>query len=405
MERRWERNTNRIVEEIKIASERAVADVIRETANMQLRSVDVENRAVERFNSSVVQFETRTAELFAQYQERLANIKDGVDGKDGEQGPPGPPGPQGNAGERGEAGPAGPIGPPGPMGEAGPVGPAGMDGLPGERGVAGEQGPQGDPGPQGLPGPQGDPGAQGEPGPKGETGLQGEQGPAGPIGPMGEQGIPGSQGETGPMGAPGTDGEAGSPGPQGEAGIAGTPGEPGPQGERGPPGYLTSTRAWDEDAVYENGEVVTFDGRMYQATQRTAKQPPHAHWNLIVDRGRDAVSPTSRGTYSSKEEYRFNDFVMFNGSSYIAIRDNPGVLTTDNSVPLDGWKLIAKAGSRGDRGQPGERGQRGEPGASIIDWDIDEKGYIATPILSNGERAAPLVVKGFLARLLTERGL
>jgi hypothetical protein len=48
-----------------------------------------------------------------------------------------------------------------------------------------------------------------------------------------------------------------------------------------------------------------------------------------------------RGPLDSQATYTKNNVVMVNGSSFIAVKDNPG------QCPGDGWKLLAAAGKRG----------------------------------------------------------
>jgi hypothetical protein len=62
------------------------------------------------------------------------------------------------------------------------------------------------------------------------------------------------------------------------------------------------------------------------------------------------------GTYSEGTRYEQHDVVMLNGSSFVAIRDDPG------QCPGEAWRLLARAGSRGARGLSGPKGERGEPG-------------------------------------------
>jgi hypothetical protein len=64
-----------------------------------------------------------------------------------------------------------------------------------------------------------------------------------------------------------------------------------------------------------------------------------------------ALNP--RGAFDSLEVYSALDVVMLNGSSWVAIKDNPG------SLPGSGWRLLASAGARGQRGPAGRQGERG----------------------------------------------
>jgi hypothetical protein len=106
--------------------------------------------------------------------------------------------------------------------------------------------------------------------------------------------------------------------------------------------------------------------------------------------GRDAASPTIRGTHREDETYRHLDIVALNGSSFIARHDDPG------PCPGDGWQLIASAGKTGKpgpKGDRGERGERGSSGASIVRGEIDRKSFTLTLIQSDGSEL-PISVRG-----------
>ena len=128
-------------------------------------------------------------------------------------------------------------------------------------------------------------------------------------------------------------------------GKEGARGERGPKGDKGDPGELPMIRAWSEDEIFYGGDVVTCDGGTWQARKDTSKKPPHRDWVPLALPGRDAVSPTIRGTYRQGETYGHLEVVALNGSSFIARRDDPGL------CPGDGWQLIASAGRVGKPGQ------------------------------------------------------
>lgn len=64
------------------------------------------------------------------------------------------------------------------------------------------------------------------------------------------------------------------------------------------------------------------------------------------DKGDDGITPTHKGLYDPSIKYSQGDIVMKNNASWYKT-DHP-----DNSLPSDGWKLLAKAiqGKKGDRG-------------------------------------------------------
>ena len=114
---------------------------------------------------------------------------------------------------------------------------------------------------------------------------------------------------------------------------------------------------------------------------------------------------TIRGTYDDAEAYKHLDVVMLNGSSFVALKDNPG------SCPDSGeWHLLASRGSRGHRGPSGERrimGLRGERGAAaptIRDWQIDRAHYVATPLMSDGSTGPALELRGLFEQFYAEVG-
>jgi hypothetical protein len=361
----------------------------------------------------------------------------GEKGAQGDTGPAGPEGPAGAAGlpgvagvagDRGLGGPAGPQGDPGPSGAAGPVGP------PGEIGPAGPQGPPGLVGQPGEPGPPGQPGAPGAVGAQGEPGLsvKGDPGEIGPAGPQGlpglvghrglpgERGAPGEPGPAGQPGAPGIKGMDGGMGPQGIAGPAGAIGEPGPpglagppgergligpQGEVGPMGRLPLIKGFEADTVHYSGDVVSHLGGSWQAQRDTGRAPPHADWTPLALGGRDGAdgaSPTVRGTWRAEESYRQLDICALNNGSFIAKRDDPG------TCPGEGWQLLTSPGRQGKSGEPGPRGpsgvqgERGPPGVTIKNWRVDSRGYVATPILSDGSLGPELELRSLFEQFLDE---
>jgi hypothetical protein len=133
------------------------------------------------------------------------------------------------------------------------------------------------------------------------------------------------------------DGAPGPTGPEGPAGPQGSPGEgfAGPAGEMGPPG--------PEGAVGLQGPA--------------------------------AYAGEARGLFDPAASYRGLDRVAFDGSEWVARRDDPGPL------PGEGWMLSAKIGRKGD---PGPRGPRGEPGAGITDAALE--GYAISLTLTDGKR-------------------
>ena len=129
---------------------------------------------------------------------------------------------------------------------------------------------------------------------------------------------------------------------------------PGPQG---PPGRLPLVKEYVADRVHYEADVIAHAGALWQARGDTVHPPPHADWICLAWAGRDAQTPTIRGTYDDCEKYKKLDIVACNGASFIAKHDNPSI------CPGNGWQLMSGQGKQGRRGHDGERGERGEPGA------------------------------------------
>lgn len=152
---------------------------------------------------------------------------------------------------------------------------------------------------------------------------------------------------------------------------------PAKAGEPGVPGKLPVVRAY-ADGVHYQSDVVTFDGRLYQARRDTGKEPTHEDWICLVERGtdgKDARTFRMRETWKAEEEYLALDVVALNGASFAARKDAPG------ACPGGDWQMIA---AQGKRGAPGEvkRGDHGKPGSPVVDMTIDKDGLLS---LKNGD--------------------
>jgi hypothetical protein len=206
-----------------------------------------------------------------------------------------------------------------------------------------------------------------------------------------------------PPGPAGCPGEAGPIGPQGEPGIPGAPGEKGDKGDPGPAGKLPIVKAYMPETVHYEGDVVVHLGATWQALRDTARAPPHIDdWICLAAAGIDARVPTIRGTYDAEARYQHLDIVATDGSSFIALKDEPGL------CPGPDRQLIASAGRRGrigpmgPRGERGETGHKGDPGPTILDWGIDRAAYQAVPIMSDGTLGPPLVLRGLFEQFHQE---
>jgi hypothetical protein len=174
------------------------------------------------------------------------------------------------------------------------------------------------------------------------------------------------------------------------------------------PGRLPVAKIWRQESVTYEGEVVSYDGALYQARKDTAQIPGGSDWVCVARAGRDGCdgrTPNICGTFNAHETYVRFDVVECDGASFIAIRDNPGACPPG---PGDGWQLLSRPGRRGPvgeigpRGRKGERGTPGEAAPTIILWTLDRKNYRAIPTMSDGRIGAPLELRGLFEQFLSE---
>ncbi len=181
----------------------------------------------------------------------------------------------------------------------------------------------------------------------------------------------------------------------------------GPPGRPGKDAKLPRVKLWQEDCVYYEGDCVAFNGSVFQAQCDTGKSPLFAkHWMCLATAGVDGKPIRHRGTFDPEVEYREHDAVLVDGSSFVALRDDP-----EHRCPGSGWQLIASAGrdgkdgATGPRGEGGERGligPRGEPAPTITGWRVDRASYAAVPVLSDGSEGAPLELRDLFKQFLDE---
>lgn len=186
--------------------------------------------------------------------------------------------------------------------------------------------------------------------------------------PAGKDGRDGAPGEPGQKGDPGQDGK------DGRDGVDGQQGRDGVDGKDGAPGKLPVARAW-ADQVYRDGDVTTHRGALWQATRDTGKEPPHADWICLAERGADGASATEievRGTFDPEASYGRLNIVALNGAAFIARTDDPG------PCPGENWQVIAMRGKPGPPGEAkrGDPGTRGLPGPAVRSLDIDGQGLL-----------------------------
>jgi len=167
-----------------------------------------------------------------------------------------------------------------------------------------------------------------------------------------------------------------------------------------PPAKFPSVMAYRADLIYHKDEIVTFAGSTYQATKETAHAPPSPEWTCLAAAG---AGLTIRGTYDVYKKYQKLDVVIINGSSFAALKDNPGPCPDSGD-----WHLLASRGSRGQRGAEGARGlmgprgERGAPAPTIQSWLIDRARYTATPMMTDGSIGSTLELRGLFEQFQLE---
>src|SRR6266481_1458191 len=98
----------------------------------------------------------------------------------------------------------------------------------------------------------------------------------------------------------------------------------GPPGRPGKDAKLPRVKLWQEDCVYYEGDCVAFNGSVFQAQCDTGKSPLFAkHWMCLATAGVDGKPIRHRGTFDPEVEYREHDAVLVDGSSFVALRDDP----------------------------------------------------------------------------------
>jgi hypothetical protein len=170
------------------------------------------------------------------------------------------------------------------------------------------------------------------------------------------------------------------------------------------PGRLPVVKIWRQESVSYEAEVVSYDGSLWQARKDTAQVPGGSDWVCVARAGRDAVTPSVRGTYDAHKTYARLDIVEYDGAGYLARRDAPGV----PGIPGNGWQLMSRSGRRGaagetgPRGRKGERGARGEDAPQVLIWTVDPVHYRLVPTLSNGKAGTAIELRPLFERFCEE---
>lgn len=245
----------------------------------------------------------------------------------------------------------------------GPKGDKGDKGIDGARGEDGLAGRDGEPGPKGEKGDKGEPGEPGTPGKDGEDGEDGQPGKDGARGPKGDKGDPGVDGKDGTRGQKGTDGKPGKDGKDGEPGERGPRGPKGEKGDQGASGQdgdsLRWKGQWHPETTYSKNDVVFYYGSSYICLKRNRGHAPveEEYWAKMTSRGTDGINGMGgspgrtgadgapgmvwQGEWAVTTRYGINAVVYYNGSSYICVSGNTGIVPTNESY----WDLVASGGN------------------------------------------------------------
>lgn len=111
--------------------------------------------------------------------------------------------------------------------------------------------------------------------------------------------------------------------------------------------------------------------------------------------GRVGLVP--KGEYSDGSSYKRLDFVLNNGSSFVALKDTTGVPPTEeHTFPYANaesavWGLLASQGNQGRDGNPGVDGRPGEDGKPGKDG-VDGKSYVILGPVYETEEALKMAV-------------
>lgn len=301
--------------------------------------------------------------------------------------------------------------------------------------IPGPKGDKGDKGDQGIAGPQG---IQGLIGPQGIQGLQGPQGHQGPQGVMGPQGI---QGEMGPIGQAGPVGPQGIQGQQGLQGINGdkyaTTSTTNASVSSGTKtfllgGGLAYTTQQSVVVAYDanhhmHGDIIAYDASTGVAVieiKNHTGSGTYNSWTINLEGAAGIQGPQGiqgiqgpagvngqagstgpqgiqgaagpqgpagnawvyRGEYDGGITYSPNDYVSFQGASYV-MTNFIGAAGYDPVGYPGSWQLVALRGetgangsdgyngSDGPQGEQGPQGPEGPPGPGVINWRGDWQYY------------------------------
>jgi hypothetical protein len=135
------------------------------------------------------------------------------------------------------------------------------------------------------------------------------------------------------------------------------------------PGKLPVVKAWRQESVTYQAEMVSHKGSLYQARRDTAQPPGGSDWICVARHGRDAVTPVVREPLSKRGKQ---------GRRGEAIR--------------------------GPQGEKGARGEKGDDALEIVNWHIAPINYRVVPFTNNEQAGKPLELRALFERFLEEVG-
>ena len=170
---------------------------------------------------------------------------------------------------------------------------------------------------------------------------------------------------------------------------------------RAVPGKLPIAKDWIQESVTYQAEFVAYEGSLWQACKDTAQAPGGSDWICVARGGHDGLSPSIRGAFNVYKKYAQLDVVEYDGASYVARRDNPGV------CPGDGWQSLSRSGRRGPAGETGPRGKKGEKGEKgdapeIVGWHLERETYRAFPVFADGKMGPELNLRPLFEQFVAE---
>ena len=159
-------------------------------------------------------------------------------------------------------------------------------------------------------------------------------------------------------------------GPVGPAGPQGIQGQQGIQGVAGESGTVWTYRGeYDGGITYASNDYVSFQGASYVLINfiGAAGYDPIGYpgsWQLVASKGVQGPAGNAwvyRGEYDTYGNYGPNDYVTWSGSSYVRTANYNASGETPPAYPAS-WQLVAQ------KGDTGANGADGADGVGVVNW-------------------------------------